>query len=254
MESQHARSTKSPSATGSTLSGEAGSLTWLGMASILGVLAIGMLIGAAAAHFMLERPALRAAMARAQAGDVELAALRGKLEQATNKAIAIEGQLLVEESTRRGLETALRSAQEELGQARDTVAFYEELLPPGPKGAVTIRALEVERVGPHLSYRLLLMRSGSHAEPFEGSLQFMARGMLDGEEIELPLTASLEAQADGNEHSAGSALLAVQFENFQRGSGLLALPPGFEPRSITVNVLEGRNIRTSRNLELAVQE
>lgn len=224
------------------------------MASILGVLAIGMLIGAAVAHYMLERPALKSALARVQDGEIQLAAMRGKLDQANTRVIAMEGRLLVEESTRRGLETALRTAQEELGQARDTVAFYEELLPPGPKGAVTIRALDFERVGPHLAYRLLLMRSGANSKPFEGRLQFLAKGKLDGEEVELPLMASMQAAEEDAENDPDTDLLAVEFDNFQRGSGLLVLPPRFEPAAVTVNVLEGRNIRTSRSLELVVQE
>ena len=251
MESQTARSTPRPSASGSKLPAEVGGLT--GMVSILSVLAIGMLIGAAVAHFMLERPALQTAIARVEASDVELAALRGKLEQANAKAVAMEGRLLVEESTRRGLEAALRTTQEELGQARDTVAFYEELLPPGPKGELTIRALDFQRLGPHLSYRLLLMRSGSNDKPFEGRLQFLAKGVLDGEEVDLPLLASLEASAEAGEDEEAD-LLTVEFENFQRASGLLVLPPNFEPSAITVNVLEGRNVRASRNVDMAVQD
>ena len=52
-------------------------------------LVLGALVGAAVAHYALERPALDAAQARTQAQEVELAALRGTLEQANLKAIVL---------------------------------------------------------------------------------------------------------------------------------------------------------------------
>lgn len=236
---------------------------------------LGALAGAALVHFALERPALDAAHARAQAYEQELAAVRGRLQQTANSAAALEGRLQVEESTRRGLETTLRTLQGELGRAQDTLAFYEQLMPPGPKGALTVRALDIERAGPHLRYRVLLMRSGSSDKPFQGSLQFLADGRLDGEDVTVPLSpivvqaaqsgqgrqadvedagspaiALADEQAIAGDVEADTELLAVEFADFQRGSGLLGLPPGFEPDSVTVNVLEGRTLRTSRSVEL----
>jgi len=232
------------------------------------VFVIGALAGAAALHFGWERPALDTARARAQVYEQDLAALRGHLDQANNAVAALEGRLLVEESTRRGLETGLRVMQDELGRARDSLAFYEQLMPPGPKGAISIRALDIERVGPQLRYRVLLMRSGTNDKAFEGSLQFVAEGRVNGEEASVTLlptvlAAAQEAGASSEpgqteagvtgENQAGTGLLAVEFTEFQRSSGLLSLPVGFEPESVTVNVLEGRNVRTSRSIELAAR-
>lgn len=226
---------------------------------------LGGVVGAGVMHFGLERPALDAAQARAQTYEQDLAALRGRLEIANNAAAALEGRLQVEESTRRGLETGLQAMQTELGQARDSLAFYEQLMPPGPQGAISVRALDIERVGPHLKYRLLLMRSGSNGKSFLGSLQFLAKGRLGEQETTVTLLPSLLSAAPESEAPAalsdpgastsveadtGAELMAVEFTDFQRGSGILSLPPGFEPESVTVNVLEGRAIRTSRTVEL----
>lgn len=251
--------------------------------SRLGILAaalLGALAGGGLVHFALESPALEAAHVRAQEYEQELAAVRGHLQQASSSAAALEGRLLVEESTRRGLETTLRTLQDELGRAKDTLAFYEQLIPPGPKGALTIRALDIEQAGPHLRYRLLLMRSGSNDKPFQGSLQFLAQGRLDGEDVTVPLSP-IVMQADqgetlgqsgpgqdsghpeasiADEKAAFSAedtsadLMVVEFADFQRGSGLLGLPAGFEAESVTVNVLEGRALRTSRSVKLREEE
>lgn len=216
----------------------------------------GAILGAGLVYFGFERPALEAAQRRIEQNEVDLAAQRARLEEATTLAAALEGRLMVEESTRRGLETTLGTLQGELGRARDTLAFYEQLIPPGPDGAVSIRALDIERVGPHLQYRALLMRSGRNEKPFEGELQFIATGRMGEQEVNMPLEPAVISSPDPSSESAqapqGTAL-AVSFSEFQRSSGLLGLPEGFEPESITVNVLEGRKVRVSRSIKLAPQ-
>lgn len=261
---------------------------WLVLAA-LGLFALGIAAGAAWVYVALERPALEAANERIQRYEQDLAAMRGRLDESLNALAALEGRFLVEESTRRGLETSLRTAQAELGRAQDTVAFYEQLMPPGPGGAVSVRALDVERAGPHIRYRLLLMRSGSNDKPFQGALQFRAVGRLNGKEtsVELqPITvpdagavpaakpsesaarpgaesatesvaepaappgAAPVAEPVADSSTANAGPLSLEFTEFQRSSGVLGLPPGFEPKSVTVNVLEGRTLRVSRSVEL----
>lgn len=223
----------------------------LGM--LIGAVLCGALFGGVLVYVVLDRPVLEAARVRIQGYEQELVVVRQQLQQAHNALAALEGRLVVEESTRRGLETALLAQQQELGRAREGLAFYEQLMPPGPKAAVAIRALDIDRVGPHLRYRLLLMRSGSNAKPFQGSLQFLAKGQIDGVEVTVPLTPEVvtTGQSDASKVSeAADELIAVEFLDFQRDSGLLALPAGFEPDSVTVNVLEGRTLRTSRSMSL----
>lgn len=220
------------------------------MLAALAVFLVGAVSGAGFMYFGLERPALDAAQSRAQTYEQDLAALRGRLELANNAAAALEGRLLVEESTRRGLETGLQAMQTELGAARDSLAFYEQLMPPGPQGAISIRALDIERVGPHLRYRLLLMRSGNNDKAFQGNLQFLAKGLLNGEAATVTLLPTTLPVSSENETDTSAGLMAVELTDFQRDSGLLSLPAGFVPESLTVNVLEGRTLRTSRNVEL----
>ena len=73
---------------------------------------------------------------------------------------AADGELVIERAARQELETQLRAAQAEVGRVRDQLAFYEQLLPPGPEGSVDIRGAQVERAGQGLRYKVLLMRSG----------------------------------------------------------------------------------------------
>lgn len=262
--SRQSRATASSSAGASSPKGPACSRA-LGSLAAAAIFLLGLVAGGVAVYFGFERPALDAAHGRILQHEQDIAAMRGRLERAESAAAALDGRLMVEEGTRRGLETSFRTLQAELGRAQDTLAFYEQLVPPGPKGAVTVRALDIGRVGPHLRYRVLLMRSGANGKPFEGSLQFVAQGSQNGESVSIPLQPIVvPAEGNGAESSGESgrgddqagqagpdaALLDVGFTDFQRASGLLGLPAGFEPESVTLNVLEGRTLRTSHSVEL----
>ncbi|MBB5215858.1 DUF6776 family protein [Parapusillimonas granuli] len=213
---------------------------------LLGVL-LGVVLGGLGAAYWLESTggdpppdAERHSLLRARA---ELAALRAQND-------ALGGQLVMEESTRKGLEASLQSAQAELGRLRDQLAFFDQLLPPGPKGAISIRALEIERIGPNLLYRVLLQRSAQGESLFKGVLQFVAQGVRDGKEVKITLEA---ARSPGGSESVAPDTdgFALAFDQFQRGAGLLSLPGNFEPTSVTLNVLEGAAVRASRTIALS---
>jgi len=234
---------------------------WGRVLRALGIFVCGLALGAAALHFGVKRPALDTARVRAQQYEHDLAVVRGRLDEAMNAMAAIEGRLAIEESTRRGLETSLRTAQAELGRAHDSIAFYEQLMPPGPNGAVSVRALDIERAGPNLRYRVLLMRSGSNGKLFKGSLQFVATGSQNGEEVSVTLKPATlpgargavpeqAADADSDGADSGAEAFELSFGEFQRSGGLLSLPEGFVPESVTVNVLEGKVLRVSRSVEI----
>lgn len=171
---------------------------------------------------------------------------------------ALHGQMLVEESTRKSLEAALQATQAELGRARDQLAFFDRLLPPGPNGSVSIRALDFESRGPTLLYKVLLMRNAPGAEAFAGQMQFVASGTLNGAQTTLtlePATAAAAEDAAADVSDTGGAdsqqaPLTLQFEQFQRSEGLLSVPEGFRPGSVTLNVLEGKTLRVSRTVNL----
>ncbi|CFO06121.1 integral membrane protein [Bordetella pertussis] len=49
---------------------------------------------------------------------------------------------------------------------------------------------------------------------------------------------------------AGASLLALQFDQYQRSQGLLDLPDGFVPETVTVSVLEDTTVRATRTVKL----
>jgi len=215
-----------------------------------------LVLGAAAGYFYGRQappaggPGVDAGLARQQAArlgqvDAERRFLRAQLDIA-------DSELEIERSARAELEQQLRGAQSELGRMRDQLAFYEQLLPPGPQGSLDIRALEVERQGPGLRYRVLLMRNARNEAAFDGRLQFVATGVQRGRTATLELSP-LQVRDDGSPVSAAGAageLLSLHFDQYQRSQGVLAVPSGFVPESVTVRVLEGSTVRAARTVRL----
>ena len=185
-----------------------------------------------------------------------------QLQAAARRADQLQGELAIERAARIELERTVQNTERDLGQMRDKLAFYEQLLPPGPQGSIDVRAFDVQRQEDALSFRVLLMRSGKPGERFSGSLQFVATGLRDGKS-ETVVLKPLQAQVKSSGPGALSAsqgttpvpdtapdVLKLEFDQFQRNQGLLALPEGFTPQTVTVRVVEGDIILASRRVDL----
>lgn len=160
-----------------------------------------------------------------------------------------EGERLVEFATRQALARTAETQDAELSRLRDQLAFYEQLLPPGPPGTVAIRAIDLSQTTDALRYRVLLMRGGRPAgDTFSGKLQFVAEGEQDGEVRTLNLSPLKGSDTEASEPDSDSTL-AVQFDQYQRSQGLLGLPKGFVLRSVTLNVLDGNVVRATRKVD-----
>jgi hypothetical protein len=216
-------------------------------ATVLLVLILGLACGFAGARFWFQDQAsqrysqlktrLDTAVAQNQA---DSGVLQAKLDMA-------QGQFAVEQSTRKGLEQTLQATQVQLGKARDQLAFFDQLLPPGPNGAISIRGFDIQRQGSALQYRALFMRNAPGDKLFNGAMQFVAQGKQNGKTVKITL-GPVQVAAD-TANSPGSEL-ALSFDQFQRSAGILSIPAGFIPETITLDVLEGKTVRASRTVKL----
>jgi len=220
---------------------------WAGLATAL---CIGLALGYAGTHYGLDDNVQRLADLKKQYETV-LAQHLYDLNSAMMRADALQGQLAVEESTRKSLEATLQATQQDLGRARDQLAFYNQLLPAGPNGSISIRALDIEQRGPTLYYKVLLMRNAPGDETFNGLMEFVANGSEKGKTVKISLHPALAENASLDGGAANTAKLALSFDQFQRGEGVLSIPPGFIPKAVTLNILEGETVRASRTVNLA---
>lgn len=220
---------------------------WL--AGVLAGLLAGVALGYVAAHYGLAENAAR----DNDLGKRLLAELTQRqidLDAAQVTVDTLQGKLAVEEGTRKSLEATLRSTQQDLGRARDQLAFYNQLLPPGPNGSLSIRALDVEQHGATLHYKVLLMRNAPGDDTFKGYMEFMANGSAGGKSTKIRLEPAMAEGVVSAGGKANVAKLALDFDQFQRGEGVLSVPPGFIAKTITLNILEGKVVRVSRTVNL----
>ena len=229
---------------------------------IIGAIAL-VAAGLAAGIFLVQRPgpdSLELQLRTQHAAEVQLRrTFEAQIAAALAQTEQVRQALTIERAARVALEKNLAGLQQELGTTKDHLAFYEQLLPAGAQGAITIRAVELERQDQTLNFKLLLMRSGKPGERFNGRLQFVATGLRQGQAVTLTLTP----QRRGSEPSVvraplntlGAATqaqdsLTLSFDLFQRSQGVLALPADFQPSSVVVSILSGDIVLASRKVDL----
>jgi len=216
---------------------------------VVAVLAVGFFVGQWAGQADLSVMGDRLSREVRQAAEQRDAidALRESNPQLQAERERRDGERLLEFATRQNLERSVKQQEGEIARLREQLTVYEQLLPTGPQGTITVRGMEVSRQANALRYRVLLMRSGNVDNgSFDGSLSFVAEGVRGGQQETLslsPLTGSPLAN-EGDESD-----LEIAFDRYQRVQGLLAIPEGFEPHTITLNVQEGNVVRASRSVK-----
>jgi hypothetical protein len=224
---------------------------WLarGLTQVL-ALALAFAAGAIAMHVGMhagDRDHLR--MLQDQVGELQLELSRNQSEQA-----ALRSQAEVQDGTQRVLQDKITGLQQELGHTRDQLAFYEQLIPPGPAGAVAVRAFDLRQDGEFLHYRVLLTRNAApQAAAFKGRMRFVANGRLQGKTVKMALSppvASADASGDTGSTVSGADPLELVFEQFQRSTGVLQLIPGLMIDSVSLEILEGDVVRATQDAGL----
>lgn len=228
---------------------------------VLGAFAL-IAAGLAAGLFVSQRSGSDALALQSRTQQALQAQIRVDLEAQVAEALAraqqVRNELTIEQAARAELEKSLTALQEELGRSKDHLAFYEQLLPPGPQGAIALRAVEFEKQSQALAFRVLLMRSGKPGERFNGRLQFVASGLKDGKEVTAVLEPSQRLDTGTSKNplntlgaaTQGEDSLKLSFDQFQRSQGVLALPKDFQPTSVVVSILSGEIVLASRKVDL----
>jgi hypothetical protein len=181
--------------------------------------------------------------------DVTVAQLRYDMSRLAAEKEALQSQLSVEQSTRRSLEESIQRGQGDLAQANERLAFYDQLLPPGPSGSVSIRALSLKPNGTFIAYRVLLTRNAQPGSEFNGHVEFVANGEKNGESVKITLNPATGQADEGAAVASAAQSLPVSFDQFQRLEGLLSIPDGIRLTSVTLNIIEDGVVRVSRSVK-----
>jgi hypothetical protein len=187
-----------------------------------------------------------------RAQDARIESLQTALAGAQAELAAQRSAAEVQAGTQRVLQDKNAELQQQLGQTRDQLAFYEQLIPPAPAGAVAVRAFDIQPEGDFLRYRVLLTRNTApQSESFNGRMRFVANGHAQGKAVKIELSPPVAPAAGETAASvSGSDPLALVFDQFQRSTGVLQRPPGLTLESVRLEILEGDTVRASQDAEL----
>lgn len=205
-------------------------------------------IGALAMHFGMhagDRAENQALRSRIESLSTELSGARTDLA-------ALRSEAEVQAGTQRALQNSNAELQRELGRTRDQLAFYEQLIPPGPAGAVAVRAFDIQAEGEFLRYRVLLTRNAApQADPFKGRMRFVAYGRSQGKAVKIELSPPVTpATGEVAASAPGADPLTLVFDQFQRSTGVLRRVPDLSIQTVRLEILEGDTVRASQDADL----
>ncbi len=183
-----------------------------------------------------------------------------KLSAVQSRLDTSEAQLSIDKATITEYQNQVKKLQDDLARTSEQLSFYDELVPAGPQGAVSVRGFDAVLEGQRIRFKVLVSRQAAAGTVFKGELSFTATGTLNGEDTTVDLTPDTVEHASTGSDSIPSVtdlkkippapILKLDFETIQRIQGLLMFPEGFVPHKITMRVLEGKTVRASRSAEL----
>lgn len=151
-------------------------------------------------------------------------------------------------NTAGSLLTAERAAQERLTSQiklleaenralRDDLGFFEKLIPAaGGAAGITIRGLQAEAVGgAQLRWQVLVIQSDKNAPEFKGRLELVFSGTQNGKPWTLPLPGGPQP---------------LQFRQYRRVEGLIALPAQTVVKNVSAKVVEGTATRSAQSIAI----
>jgi hypothetical protein len=167
-----------------------------------------------------------AASARIRSLEAETARLRTELEAAdVARRVDREGYKQVERS--------LGDMQSQIARLNQDLSFYRGLVQPDPLIHVKVQQMQIvpETAG-HFRLKFVLVQTGKSEATVTGTVTLLISGLEQGKPEDLSF-----AQVTPNHRVS----LAYSFRYFEDFDELIALPAGFEPTRIDVEVHSGRD-------------
>lgn len=166
----------------------------------------------------------------------QIEALESDNEKLRAQVAAAELARNVDDRAYADVEKNLADLQAQVLKAREELTFYRGIVSPEDGiGGLRVQRFQVlpGAADQHYRLRLVLVQSMRQDAVVSGAVSIQIEGMSQNRPIELSL-----AQAGGKTRADG--LLPFQFRYFQNLEQDIALPDGFEPRAVNVEVRSPR--------------
>jgi hypothetical protein len=164
---------------------------------------------------------------------------RNKAQSIANTADTI---LTTEKVAHQKLQEQNRLLEQENQRLKDDLGFFEQLIPTSSAGSssaiLAIRSLQAERLqSGELKWQVLVIQALKNPTEFNGQLEVAFTGVLNGK----PWTGNLPTNPQ-----------ALQIKQYVRLAGVYQVPAQVDVRSMTVKVLDGKNIRAMQTVKLTL--
>ncbi|WP_028357137.1 DUF6776 family protein [Brackiella oedipodis] len=243
------------------------------MIARVSLLALGIVIGAGATYYFgsqaLQRQQIHQQQVTQDQIDHAIRQAHINQEALQNKYNDLHAKSLLDQVTIEQLQNELTHSQDELDQAKEQLAFFQELAPASSNNRISLRGYSVKLQGQRIQFKVLLSQNGNPLNHFKGRLQFIAHGQREGKAVDLALYPEVQEgqtliATDAPKDQQPPALKPVQdlkkddlapilnldFERIQRSEGLLVVPDDFQVQQITLKVLEGNSVLLSQTQNL----
>jgi hypothetical protein len=166
----------------------------------------------------------------------EVAQLREDLGKAQSIANTSESLLTAEKSAQEQLMLQIRQLQADNQTLRGDLGFFERLIPGSGSDALSIRGLQVDRVGEsQLKWQVLMIQAEKNAPEFRGALEVTFTGTLEGR----PWSATQAPQAQ-----------AVLIKGYLRQEGMVDVPSQAVVKTVTAKILQGSAVKVLHTIKL----
>jgi hypothetical protein len=166
----------------------------------------------------------------------KIEALQAENEELRAQVAAAELARNVDGKAYADVEKELAELQAQVLKHREELTFYRGIVSPEDGiGGLKIQRFQVlpGAAEQHFRLRLVLVQSIRQDAVVSGAVNIQIEGVRDNRPLQLALAeAGAQTRADGS--------LPFQFRYFQNLEQDIALPPGFEPRAVNVEVRSGK--------------
>ncbi|WP_422845373.1 DUF6776 family protein [Acidovorax sp. M2(2025)] len=159
----------------------------------------------------------------------EVARLRSEGQEQQTVAHTAGSLLAAERAAKESLVAQVRQLEADNRTLREDLGFFEKLIPAAKSEGLAIRSLQAEVLGGmQLRWQVLVIQAARNAPEFNGRLELVLAGTLDGK----PWTQSQPTSSQ-----------PLQVRQYRRVEGVVDLPPNAVVKTVTARVLEGTAVR-----------
>lgn len=166
----------------------------------------------------------------------EVQQLRTDLGRAQSIANTSESLLTAEKAAQEQLSLQIKQLQTDNQTLRTDLGFFERLIPGTGSDALSIRGLQVEKVGQaQLKWQVLMIQAEKNAPEFKGQLEVSFTGTLDGK----PWMALQSPTPQ-----------PVLIKGYLRQEGLVDVPAQAVVKTVTAKILQGGAVKVLHTIKL----